>query len=87
MHYANPCIAAIIYKREMICIRTLREARLEKKLTLKETAQFLGISECYCSMLLSGKRRMSLENAEKLSKVLDLSIDEVNSLYQMSKSG
>jgi len=70
----------------LITIKTLNDARLEKNLTLKEIAQILSISECYCSLLLSGKRRMSLENAEKLAKVLERSIDEIFRLYQVSKS-
>ena len=71
----------------MIIIKTLNEARIEKNLTLKEISRILEISECYCSLLLSGKRRMSLDNAEKLSKILGSTIDEVYRLYKYTQAG
>lgn len=70
----------------MIFIKTLNDIRVEKNLTLKDIAQALDISEPYCSLLLSGKRRMSLDNAKKLAKILERSIDEIHMLYQVSKN-
>lgn len=64
---------------------TLDELRIKKNKTLKQTAEMIGISESYCSLLMRGKRRLSLDNAEKLSKIFGKTIDEIFLLYNFAK--
>lgn len=57
----------------------MREARLEKGLTLKQLGEKLGVSESYCSAIESGVRqkKMDLALAMKLSQVLKVPIKRI----------
>lgn len=57
----------------------LRNLRIEKNMTQLEVAQGLDISESGYSLIESGDRqkKMSIEFADKLSKVLGVPIDTI----------
>lgn len=60
---------------------TINHMRYMRDLSLGEVASAMGISESYCSLLLGGHRRMSFENAWKLSKILSVSLEELYESY------
>lgn len=55
----------------------LKEIRTKKGLTQKETAAHLNITQSYYNMVETGERqqKMTLELADKISKVLDVPIE------------
>lgn len=57
----------------------LRDARLKQKLTQKQVANAIGVSEAYYSMIESGNRQkdMNVCVAIKLGNVLGLSLQEI----------
>ncbi|MCL5058770.1 MAG: helix-turn-helix domain-containing protein [Actinobacteria bacterium] len=59
---------------------TLENLRGEK--SQKSVAQLVGISKSYLSLLENGRRRMSLDIAEKLSKVYGVTMDDVLKAYK-----
>ncbi len=48
----------------------LTASRNEKKITMKQLAESIGISESFYCQIESGKRRPSVENAKKLASIL-----------------
>jgi len=65
----------------VINIKSLNDVRQEKKIELKDMAKDLSIPEIYCSLLLSGRRRMSIQSAKKIAKYYNISVDEVYLLH------
>jgi len=59
---------------------TLENLRGDK--SQKSVAQLVGISKSYLSLLENGRRRMSLDIAEKLSKVYEVTMDDVLKAYK-----
>ncbi|HBV98069.1 MAG: hypothetical protein JL50_00820 [Peptococcaceae bacterium BICA1-7] len=59
---------------------TLENLRGDK--SQKSVAQLVGISKSYLSLLENGRRRMSLDIAEKLSKVYGVTMDDVLKAYK-----
>ena len=59
--------------------RQLTQYRREKKKTQMETAQALGVSQTYLSLLEAGKRRLTKQLQKKAAKFLDLPPTEVPS--------
>ena len=50
----------------------LREARKEKKMTMKVLAKEIGISECYYSQIENGSRNASVSVAKKIGRFLEI---------------
>lgn len=61
---------------------TLRERRDAAGLTQEQVAEMLGISASYYSLLENCKRRMSLEMAKNLARILQCSLDDVCQAYE-----
>lgn len=57
----------------------LKEARLAQKLTQKQVADAIGVTEAYYSMIESGGRqkKMDLSLAIRIANTLGISLDEV----------
>lgn len=55
----------------------LKELRLKKKLSQKELAEELGITQEAVSFLETGKRNPSYELLKKISKYFDVSVDDL----------
>ena len=57
----------------------LKEARLAQKLTQKQVADAIGVTEAYYSMIESGDRqkKMDLSLAIRIANTLGISLDEV----------
>lgn len=57
----------------------LKELREQKELSQLEISQKLEISESYYSLIESGERqkKMSLEMAQKISKIFDVPIETI----------
>ena len=62
----------------------LKEARLARKLTQKQMADVVGVTEAYYSLIESGDRqkKIDLTLALRLGTALGLSIDEVAKLEE-----
>lgn len=62
----------------------LQSMRKEKKLTQKEVANKLNISESYYNQIENGERqkKMNISLINKLSKILDISIIDLISLEE-----
>lgn len=68
----------------------IREIRKNKKLTLEELADVSGISLTHLSRMESGKRGLSLENAIRVAKALDVDPGEVTDEFdheQLTEAG
>lgn len=68
----------------------IREIRKSKKLTLEELADISGISFTHLSRMESGKRGLSLENAIRVAKALDVEPSEVTDEFdheQLTEAG
>lgn len=63
----------------------LRETRKKSGFTQQEMASKIGISESYYCQLETGKRRMSLDNALKISSILGKTPDEIFLPNNMAK--
>jgi DNA-binding XRE family transcriptional regulator len=63
---------------------TLRELR-EVKGTQAEVALTLGISPCYLSLIESGKRRLNLDLAARMSRVFGCDLAQVYNAYRISR--
>ena len=55
----------------------LRNARLDKRMTMKDLCKRTGLKEVAIHQYETGKRKISLEIFFKVCKVLDLDVDEV----------
>lgn len=55
----------------------IKNIRLSKKVSQKEMANFLGISQSALCMCENGQRKWSVELLPKIAKKLDCSIDEL----------
>lgn len=55
----------------------LRLYRMRKRLTQKQVAEMLGIATSTYNMIENGKRRVSLQRAKQLERILDAEIDEL----------
>ena len=55
--------------------------RSEDNISLKEFADFLGISESMLSRIENGERRISPENLKKVAQYLKISEREINVYY------
>lgn len=62
-------------------MRTLAQLRGNK--SQSDIAKTLGISKCYLSLLENGKRRMSLDIAQKLASIYGVTIDEIYNAYKV----
>jgi len=58
-------------------------SQLRGNMPLSEAAFKLGISKSYLSLIENGKRRLSLELAEKMSKLYKVSIDAILRAYKV----
>lgn len=58
-------------------INRLRIYRMRKRLTQKQVAEMLGIATSTYNMIENGKRRVSLQRAKQLERILDAEIDEL----------
>ncbi|MFZ5642572.1 MAG: helix-turn-helix transcriptional regulator [Bacillota bacterium] len=64
-------------------MKTLEDLRGE--IPQNKAAKMLGISKSYLSLLEKGKRRMSLDIAEKLGEVYGVSLNEVLRAYKVCR--
>ncbi len=55
----------------------IRRLRLERKLTIDELSEYLGISTSFLGLVERGVRGFSLIRLLKLSKLLNLSLDDI----------
>lgn len=55
----------------------LRNARLDKRMTMKDLCEQIGLKEVAIHQYETGKRKISLEIFFKVCKILDLDVDEV----------
>lgn len=65
-------------------MKTLEELRGDIPQT--KAAEMLGISKSYLSLLEKGKRRMSLDIAEKMGKIYGVSVEEVLYAYKVCRA-
>jgi putative transcriptional regulator len=56
---------------------TLKEIREKSNKTQKQISEALGITESYYCLIENNKRKLSLEHAYKLSKIYQVSMDEI----------
>jgi len=64
---------------------TLKEIRELKGFSQEEVASDLGISVSYLSLLENGKRRMSIENAQKLANKLGVTLEKIFFAYNVCR--
>lgn len=50
-----------------------------------EAAEKLGISKSYLSLIENGKRRMSLDMAEKMAKLYGVTVAEILNAYKVCR--
>lgn len=55
----------------------LKEIRIKKKITTKEMAKRLNMSQGYYCMLENGQRRMYYDTAKKIAKIFNLKPDDL----------
>lgn len=55
----------------------IRDRLHELNITQSYLSKIIGCSEAQVSLMLSGKRTMSIETAAKIAKVLGCSIDDI----------
>lgn len=55
----------------------IRDRLHELNITQSYLSKIIGYSEAQVSLMLSGKRTMSIETAAKIAKVLGCSIDDI----------
>ncbi len=65
---------------------TLQEMLNKVDITQAEMAKSLGLSESHVSLLISGKRRMSVDYAAQIAKCLDTTIDVIFHAINFAKS-
>jgi len=66
-------------------VRTLRDLRELRGLTLEDLAQKTGYCRSYMHYIENGKRRLSLDLADRLANILSINLDSVQKLYVNSK--
>nr|WP_302597951.1 helix-turn-helix transcriptional regulator [uncultured Cellulosilyticum sp.] len=54
--------------------KKIKAAREAKGLSQKDIARLLGVSDAFISQLENGKKKASVDNVIKLSKVLDINV-------------
>ena len=59
----------------------IKEARLKKRLTLQNVADSLNMDISTISKIEKGTRKLKQEHIKKISKLLDLDIFQINSVY------
>jgi len=64
-------------------LKTLADVRGDMPLTT--VADMVGISKSYLSLLENGKRRMSLDMAEKLGNIYGVSVDVILHAYKVCR--
>jgi len=57
---------------DVVLGKTIHEIRELKEMTLLDVANKCGVSVPYLSLIENGKRRLSLDRLEKISKALDI---------------
>jgi len=57
--------------------KKIRTIRLEQKLSQEELAYKAGLHRTYIGMIERGEKNISLLNIEKISKALDMTIQEL----------
>lgn len=62
-------------------LRLLKSKRVLKGLTQEAIAVKIGINTKSYNMKENGKNRFSLEEAAKISRYLDLNLEEVNDIF------
>jgi len=62
-------------------IETLRERRLEKRLTQKQLAERVGTSEVYISMLENGRHTPPFLIADRIAKELEIPVEILFTSY------
>ena len=60
-------------------------SQLRGKLSQSEVARRLNISKSYLSLIESGKRRLSLDLAEKMAEEYEVNIEVVLHAYKVGK--
>ncbi len=66
-------------------METLRTLREHSGKTQEQVAVDLEISVSYYSLLENGKRRLSLDRAERLARSLNRTLDEVYRAYRVGR--
>lgn len=59
----------------------IKEARLKKRLTLQNVADSLGMDISTISKIEKGTRTLKQEHIKKLSKLLDIPVSQIQSIY------
>ncbi|MDO5296913.1 MAG: helix-turn-helix transcriptional regulator [bacterium] len=68
-------------------MKTFKELRLEKGLTLREIAKDIGVTPAFVGQIESGKKKGSIETIISLAKLFNCSIDEMAEIiFLASKS-
>lgn len=63
----------------------IKKLRIQKKLSQKQLAKSLGVSESYINELETGKRVVNEKNIIRLSKILGEDLNDVNMYYEDTK--
>ncbi len=67
-------------------LKTLQSILIEQHLTQTKLCNELKISEAQMSLLINGKRRMSIDIAAKIAMRLKISIDDIFEALNFAKS-
>lgn len=65
---------------------TLNDKRKERKKSLKQCAEVMGVSESSASLMLNAKRNIKWERAQKLAKLFKISTTKIFLLYEFTKT-
>ena len=65
--------------------KIIRNARLDKRMTMKDLAKLIGYSEVAMHNYEMGERRMSLETFFNICQILDLDANEVQEQCRKTK--
>jgi transcriptional regulator with XRE-family HTH domain len=72
---------SIIHNDERLqTIEIIKTTRKEKKLTLKQLAEKVDSTDSYILLIEQGKRNISFDFADKLSRVLGLQVEQLKSI-------
>lgn len=66
--------------------KTLRQYRLEKKLTQKQVAKLIDKTVTFVSLLENGKRNASDETKEKLAELYDCGVGDIFLALKLTES-
>ncbi len=64
-----------------MCSKLLKSKRVLKGMTQTQTAQNLGMGIKTYNLKENGKRPFTLKEAVKVSKLLELTLDDVNNIF------